>query len=111
MLLVTIYMSFIYGLLYLNLTAYGLVYGEVYGWSLGVSGLPYMALIVGALIGFSVILLMNKNYVKKLKANNGIPVPEWRMPLPMVGGVIFAAGEPNPSWLSDNWDRFTERFD
>lgn len=39
-LIVTIYMSFIYGLLYLSLTAYGLIFGGVYGFSLGVSGLP-----------------------------------------------------------------------
>jgi len=83
-LLVTIYMSFIYGLLYLNLTAYALVFGEVYGWSLGVSGLPYIALIIGVMIAFAIIVLTNKNYVKKLKANNNVPVPEWRMPLPMV---------------------------
>lgn len=26
------------------------------------------------------------------QANNNIPVPEWRLPLPMIGGIIFAAG-------------------
>lgn len=91
-LVVTIYMSFIYGLLYLNLTAYALVFGEVYGWSLGVAGIPYMSLIVGVMIGFLCVILMNGNYVKKLKANNNIPVPEWRLPLPMAGGIVFAAG-------------------
>ena len=39
-LFVTTYMSFIYGLLYLSLTAYGLIFNGVYGWSLGVAGLP-----------------------------------------------------------------------
>ena len=37
-LLVTIYMSFIYGLLYLSLTAYGLIFQGTYGMSLGVAG-------------------------------------------------------------------------
>jgi MFS transporter, DHA1 family, multidrug resistance protein len=91
-LLITIYMSFIYGILYLNLTAYGIVFGQIYGFSLGVSGLPYFALLVGVLIAFAGIILLNKGYVKKLKANNNIPVPEWRLPITMVGGVIFAAG-------------------
>ena len=86
------YMSFIYGLLYLNLTAYAIVYGEVYGWSLGVSGIPYMALIVGVVIGFVCIVLMNASYIKKLEANNNIPVPEWRLTITMPGGIIFAAG-------------------
>ena len=92
-LLITVYMSFIYGLLYLNLTAYALVYQEVtYHWSLGVAGLPYMALIVGVMIGFICVIALNKSYIKKLEANNNIPVPEWRLPLTMVGGIVFAAG-------------------
>lgn len=91
-LVITIYMSFIYGLLYLNLTAYAIVFGQIYGWSLGVEGLPYMALIVGVMIGFGCIVFLNKSYVRKLEANNNIPVPEWRLPLPMVGGIIFALG-------------------
>ena len=93
MLLITIYTSFIYGLLYLNLTAYSLVFGNVYEFSLGVSGLPYIAPIVGVMLGLCAIVMMNKSYVRKLRANNNIPVPEWRMPLVMVGGFIFAAGE------------------
>ncbi|KAF2769530.1 MFS multidrug transporter [Teratosphaeria nubilosa] len=91
-LLITIYMSFIYGLLYLNLTAYSLVFGSVYDFSLGVSGLPYIALIVGVAIAFAIIVLTNPAYVRKLQANNNIPVPEWRMPIVMAGGIIFSAG-------------------
>ncbi|KAK3109766.1 hypothetical protein LTR53_016616 [Teratosphaeriaceae sp. CCFEE 6253] len=91
-LLVTIYLSFIYGLLYLNLTAYGLVFGQIYGWAPGISGLPYFGLIIGVFLGFLSVLAAQPGYVKKLKANNNIPVPEWRLPLTMVGGIIFAAG-------------------
>ncbi|KAF1358595.1 MFS general substrate transporter [Lizonia empirigonia] len=91
-LLITIYMSFIYGLLYLFLTAYALVFQGVYGWSSGVSGLAYFGMITGELIAFAAVILMNPRYVKKLQANNDIPVPEWRLPISMVGGVLFSAG-------------------
>lgn len=91
-LLITLYMSFIYGLLYLNLTAYALVFQQVYGFSLGVAGIPYMALIVGVMVGFLIIVLMNGSYVKKLEANNNIPVPEWRLPIAGIGGIVFACG-------------------
>ncbi|KAK4560883.1 hypothetical protein LTR86_005463 [Recurvomyces mirabilis] len=91
-LIITVYMSFIYGLLYLNLTAYGITYGQIYGFSLGVSGLPYFALLIGVVIGVSIVVGMNGGYVKKLKANNNIPVPEWRLPLAMAGGIVFAIG-------------------
>lgn len=91
-LLVTVYMSFIYGLLYLNLTAYALVYEGVYHFGLGIAGIPYMALIVGVMIGLVCIVILNKDYVKRLKANNNIPVPEWRLFIAMPGGIIFAIG-------------------
>lgn len=91
-LLVTIYMSFIYGLLYLFLTAYPLVFHGVYGWNAGQSGLAYFGMIVGELIAFLVVALDNPRYVRKLKANNNIPVPEWRLPIAIVGGVVFAGG-------------------
>lgn len=49
-------------------------------------------MIAGELIAFAVIVSTNASYVKKLKANNNIPVPEWRLPISMVGGVLFSAG-------------------
>ena len=91
-LMVTFYMSFLYGILYLSLTAYGIVFGQVYGFSPGVSGLPYFGMIVGVFIGFGLIIALNPGYVKKLDANNNIPVPEWRLALPMAGGISFAIG-------------------
>ena len=91
-LLMTIYMSFIYGLLYLSLTAYSIVFSDVFGFSLGVAGIPFMALILGAFIGFAAVVMLNKSYVRKLEANNNVPVPEWRLPIAMVGGIVFAIG-------------------
>ncbi|KAH7082855.1 major facilitator superfamily domain-containing protein [Paraphoma chrysanthemicola] len=91
-LLITIYMSFIYGLLYLFLTAYALVFEGVYGWTAGVSGLAYFGMVIGEVIAFIAIVLLNPRYTKQLEANNNIPVPEWRLPISMVGGVLFAAG-------------------
>ncbi|CAN9162222.1 unnamed protein product [Alternaria alternata] len=91
-LLITIYMSFIYGLLYLFLTAYALVFQGVYGWSAGIGGLAYFGMVAGEVIAFIIIVCDNPRYVRKLEANNNIPVPEWRLPISMVGGVLFAGG-------------------
>ncbi|KAH7093444.1 major facilitator superfamily domain-containing protein [Paraphoma chrysanthemicola] len=91
-LLITIYMSFIYGLLYLFLTAYALVFEGVYGWTAGISGLAYFGMIAGEIIAFIAIVLLNPRYTKQLEANNNIPVPEWRLPISMVGGVLFTGG-------------------
>lgn len=91
-LLITLYMSFIYGILYLFLTAYALVFEGVYGWNSGQSGLAYFGMVVGEIIAFVVIVLDNPRYARKLAANNDIPVPEWRLPIAMIGGVVFSGG-------------------
>ena len=89
---ITIYMSFIYGLLYLFLTAYPLVFAGVHGFKPGVSGLPFFGMVVGIFIVATYIIWTSKQYNKKLEANGGIPVPEWRLPPVMIGGVLFALG-------------------
>ncbi|KAJ5713525.1 MFS general substrate transporter [Penicillium malachiteum] len=89
---VTIYLSFIYGLLYCFLTAYTIVFEGVYGFNAGESGLPLFGLVVGLFIAASYIVYSSKGYNRKLDAHGGIPVPEWRLPPVMVGGALFAAG-------------------
>jgi len=49
-------------------------------------------MVLGEIIAFTIIVLTNPRYVRKLEANNNIPVPEWRLPISMLGGVLFAAG-------------------
>ncbi|KAL6794576.1 major facilitator superfamily domain-containing protein [Trichoderma sp. SZMC 28013] len=91
-LLLSIYMSFIYGLLYLFFTAYPLVFVGVHGFNLGQSGLTFFGLIIGELLATLTIILQVPWYNRKLEANHGIPIPEWRLPNMMVGGVAFAGG-------------------
>ncbi|KAJ6030079.1 hypothetical protein N7499_012497 [Penicillium canescens] len=52
----SIYMAFLYGLLYLFLTAYPIVFQRIHGFEKGVSGLPYLGLIIGEFIGGFCIL-------------------------------------------------------
>lgn len=89
---VTIYLSFIYGLLYCFLTAYTVVFQGVYGMNPGVGGLPLFGLVVGLLLATAFIIYSSKGYNRKLDANGGVPVPEWRCPPVILGGVLFAAG-------------------
>lgn len=89
---ITIYMSFIYGLLYCFLTAYPIVFQQIHGFNEGIGGLPFFGMMVGILLIAGYIIFESKNYNKKLAANGGIPIPEWRLPPVVVGGVLFAAG-------------------
>jgi DHA1 family multidrug resistance protein-like MFS transporter len=78
-LLLSVYMAFIYGLLYLFLTAYPLVFQGVHRMSPGVSGLPFFGMITGQLLAGTLIFIRQAGYQKKLAANGGVPIPEWRL--------------------------------
>ncbi len=91
-LFISLYMSFIYGLLYLFLTAYALVFQGKYGFNEGLGGLPYFGMVFGEIIAFIVIAFTSRSYARKLEANNNIPVPEWRLYPAIAGGIVFAIG-------------------
>lgn len=45
-----IYVAIVYGILYLCFTAYPIVFGDIRGWSLGLSGLAFLGIGIGVLI-------------------------------------------------------------
>lgn len=90
--LVTLYMSFIYGLMYALLSAYPIVFQQIHGMNLGVGSLPFIGLIIGEILAGVYTLLTQPSYTKKLAANNNVPIPEWRLPHAIVGGVAFTIG-------------------
>lgn len=100
---VTIYLSFIYGLLYCFLSAYTIVFQGVYGMSPGIGGLPFFGMVVGLAIAGTLIMGSNPSYQKKLAANGGVGVPEWRLPIVILGGILFAGGL---FWFG--WTGFTD---
>ncbi|POS86219.1 hypothetical protein EPUL_004517 [Erysiphe pulchra] len=92
LILFSIYMSFIYGISYLFLTAYPIVFEEIHGIPPGNSGLPFFGMILGIVLGGTFVILTQASYSRKLTANKNINIPEWRLPPMMVGSIIFAIG-------------------
>lgn len=92
LLFVTIYNAFIYGMLYLFLSAYPIVFGKGYGMPLGVAELPYFGLIIGELLGGVFCIYSEGDYINKMKAADGRVIPENRLPPMLVGGVVFPIG-------------------
>ncbi|KAI0517370.1 polyamine transporter 1 [Xylaria bambusicola] len=90
--LLSIYVAFIYGLLYLFLTAYPLVFQGIHGFNAGQSGLAFLGMVVGQIFAGIAVLATQPSYQRKLAANNGVPVPEWRLPIVIVGGIAFTGG-------------------
>jgi DHA1 family multidrug resistance protein-like MFS transporter len=91
-LVVSLYMSFIYGLVYALLEAYPYVFETVYGMTPGVAGLMFVGLVIGVGLACTFILFGQVTYAKKLAENKGVPVPEWRLAPTLLGAPIFTIG-------------------
>lgn len=77
--LLSLYMAFVYGILYLDFTAYPIVFRESRGWSMAISGLSFLGIGLGMAIATAGSPLINRlhgHYVRKL----GGPHPEARLP-------------------------------
>lgn len=92
-LLITIYTAFIYGILYLSLQAYPIVFTEHYGWTGGKANLPYLGLVIGEVIAcLTIAIFLEPRYVKAVEKNDGKPVPEARLPGMILGAFAFPIG-------------------
>jgi len=91
-LLVSMYMSFIYGLVYALLKAYPYVFSHVFGMPAGTGSLPFLGLLLGILLALLFILSQHQAYIRQLKGNDGKVVPEWRLGPPIVGAIVFPTG-------------------
>ncbi|KAK5371302.1 hypothetical protein LTR20_006702 [Exophiala xenobiotica] len=87
-LLVAIYLSVVYLLLYMLFTIYPIVFQQKRGWNSGVGELPLIGTAIGACIGGAIVFYTSSRDKKKMLA--GIPrTPEDRLPLAMLGGILF----------------------
>jgi MFS transporter, DHA1 family, multidrug resistance protein len=105
--LMTAYMSYIYGVLYLLFAAYPISFHEERGWNIGVASLPFLSFIVGIGAGLCVMAYSTRtNYTRKFIKHGG-PVPEERLPPMIVGAIVLPIGlfiyawtaNPNIIWV------------
>lgn len=78
--ILSLYMSIVYGLLYLLFTTITTVYESTYGWSPQLCGLAYLGIGLGFFLGLGVVGKTNDKTVTKLTAaNGGVFEPEMRL--------------------------------
>jgi DHA1 family multidrug resistance protein-like MFS transporter len=87
-LLVAIYLSVVYALLYMLFTIYRIVFQQKRGWNAGVGELPLIGTAIGATLGGCIIFLKSAQDKKNMMAGIKIP-PEDRLIVAMIGGVLF----------------------
>lgn len=102
-----LYMSVLYGLLYMFFVAYPIVYQEGKGYSAGITALMFIPISVGVLLSACFAPLVNKHYLKTCEKHGGKPPAEARL-IPMmiscwavpIGLFIFAwTSYPRLSWV------------
>jgi MFS family permease len=103
---IAIYASFVYGLLYLTLEVFPIVYEDERHMSPVVSTLPFLGLFVGVLCAMGINLGNQPRYARIVAQNKGRAVPEARLPPMLLGGLLFVLGLFWFGWTADpkfNW--------
>ena len=100
--LITIYMSMIYGILYLFFEAYPIAFQEQRGWNGGVGSLPFLGITVGVVTGVAIITYAsNTRFKRKMEANGGRPIPEERLVPMIIGAFLLPIGLFWFAWTSN----------
>ncbi|KAI8976291.1 MFS general substrate transporter [Trametes punicea] len=89
---VTLYMSFIYGCIYLLFEAYPIVFTEGHHFNAGFTGLTFIPIFVGGVLGvLAYLVFFNPRYERAIEAFKPHPVPpEYRLELCLWAAPVFA---------------------
>ncbi|KAI1391509.1 MFS general substrate transporter [Hypoxylon trugodes] len=86
--LISLYMSVLYGLLYMFFVAFPIVFQQGKGYSAGITGLMFIPLAVGVIVSAFCAPFVNDHYRKLISKHNGLPPPELRL-IPMMCSCWF----------------------
>lgn len=86
--LISLYMSVLYGLLYMFFVAFPIIFQEGKGYSAGITGLMFIPLAVGVVASAICAPLVNAHYRKLISKYQGLPPPELRL-IPMMCSCWF----------------------
>ncbi|OAL54671.1 MFS general substrate transporter [Pyrenochaeta sp. DS3sAY3a] len=89
-LLCSLYVAFLFGLLFLLFTTLTPVFIQAYGWSPEMTGLAYLGIGVGNFMGITFVAKTSDATIIKLtKRNKGVYEPEMRLPLCVFFGFLI----------------------
>lgn len=97
----SLYMSFLFGLLFLLFTTLTTVFIETYGWSAELTGLAYLGVGIGNFMGIiTVAKTSDATIIRLAKKNNGVYEPEMRLPFCIFFGVLIPISFFIYGWVS-----------
>ena len=96
-LIASVYMSILYGTLYMFLPAFPVIYEQGRGWNEGIGSLPFLGLAVGMLLGLLYTILDDRHRYQKLRET---ATPESRLPPGMIGALALPIGMFGFAWTN-----------
>ncbi|KAJ7932520.1 major facilitator superfamily domain-containing protein [Mycena leptocephala] len=93
LLAITVYMSFVYGCLYLLFEAYPIVFTVGHNLNAGISGLMFLPIMLGGVTAVTIsVVVFNPRYERELArlAPRAVP-PEFRLETTLIAAPIYAA--------------------
>lgn len=88
-----IYMAYLYGLMYLMLSTFPLLWNGRYGMSTGIGSLNFLSMGIGFFLGTQITAPINDMLYGRLKKkNNGVGRPEFRCPLMIPASLLVPVG-------------------
>ncbi|KAK3668312.1 hypothetical protein LTR22_000997, partial [Elasticomyces elasticus] len=78
-------------ILYLFFGAFPLVFGNNHGFQQWQTGLSFLGIFVGTVIGICSDVLWRRHYAKLVRNNNDVSEPEFRLPPTVVGALLVPA--------------------
>ncbi|KAJ1553865.1 hypothetical protein HK405_006688, partial [Cladochytrium tenue] len=100
----SLYMMFLYGIMYLSIATFSdLFTGPTYSEPVGVSGLNYIALAVGQVLGSQIAGTSSDRTYRHLRDTRGAGTgrPEFRLPMVVPGAIIMPAGLLLYGWAAE----------
>lgn len=92
------YICIIYGILYLCFVAYPIVFTDLRGWSIGITGLSFVGIGVGCMVTICCASLIRKMIDAHKKDENGETSPEAMMSIVCIGAICIPIGELWFAW-------------
>lgn len=96
----SIFIAVVYGYLYLLFTTMPQVFGNQYGFSEGLTGLTYLGIGGGMLVGVSIFGFASDRILRS-KSRNGEMKPEYRLPLMTPGAFLIPASLFVYGWTAE----------
>ncbi|KIW57825.1 hypothetical protein PV05_02383 [Exophiala xenobiotica] len=99
-LLISIWMAILYGTLFMLFGAFPIVFADGRHWSQGISGLAFLGVACGQIIGTIYAFFDNRRYQRLDKQYNGDAPPEARLPPALIAAIAIPIGMFWFSWTN-----------